>query len=193
MDNDYLKTLHPVSAVLHWKVLDILKEYDIKTVLDVGGVGKLEGLSGYEVTDVNVFKTGDVSPLNGMDGCDMPFVDNSFDATVSIATVEHVKEPGMFLQECRRVAKKVSVHWFPNGGCAEEVEALKRKYGHWHSCNLKYRERPEFHEHFIEHFTTCGEHLLLCMTITPSLKAIEIYDYILKKGDQPYGVILQCK
>lgn len=175
----YLQMLHPVTAVLHWKVLSILKRYDIKTILDVGGVGKLEALSDYSVNDVNI--------TDGVDGCNLPFEDNSFDAVVSIATLEHVEDYKQFLIECDRVAKKVVVHWFPCGKWAKEVEALKRKYGHWHPCNVLVHGI-----HLVPNwiFITCGEHLLLCMTLTPSLKTPEVYDYVLKNYDKPYGTIL---
>ncbi|MRR53110.1 MAG: glycosyltransferase [Deltaproteobacteria bacterium] len=44
----------------------------------------------------------------GADGCCMPFDDRSFDAILSIATMEHVLDIPKFLEECHRVLK-------PNG------------------------------------------------------------------------------
>ena len=181
MDEKYLQMLHPVTAVVHWKVLSILKRYDIKTILDVGGVGKLEALSDYLVNDVNI--------QDGVDGCDLPFEDNSFDAVVSIATLEHVTGQKQFLDECLRVAKRVNVHWFPLGTYAVEVERLKKKYGHWHPCTIPVLSAWIYYGE-IEEFVSCGEHLLLCMTLTPSLKTPEVYDYVIKNYDMPYGTIL---
>lgn len=186
--DEYLKSLHPVTAVLQLKVLSILKEYDIKTLLDVGGVGKLAKLSHYDVSEANL--------ASGVDGCDLPFENDSFDATVSVATVEHVEDPVRFLQECYRVAKKASVHWFPCGDYAQEVEDLKEKYGHWHPCQIPPKEFLRIDWTWMkinfknESFTNCGEHLLLCMTLTPSLKTKEVYDYIIENYNKPYGAIL---
>jgi ubiquinone/menaquinone biosynthesis C-methylase UbiE len=39
------------------------------------------------------------------DGCNQPFKDASFDAILSIATMEHVLNVPAFLKECRRVLK----------------------------------------------------------------------------------------
>lgn len=188
--NDFLKSLHPVTAVLQLKIADILSRYDIKTVLDVGGIGKLGRLTDYHVADANI-----ANDYRVVDGCDMNFIDNSFDATVSIATLEHVKEPIKFLEECYRVAKKVTVHWFPGGVYAEEVERFKKKYGHWHPCHVPTwqeidRMRVVFKQDELEYFTDCGEHLLLCMTLTPTLKAPEVYDYVIEHHNLRYGMIL---
>ncbi len=183
---NFLEILHPVTAVLQWKILDVLSRYDIKTVLDVGGIGKLGRLSEYKVKDANI--------KLGFDGQELPFDDNKFDAVVSIATLEHVDDHEKFLQECYRVAKKIAVHWFPMGDYAIEVEKLKRKYLHWHSCNIpttlvgmnEYNKKLMYE---CRNFISCGEHLLLCMSLTPSLKAPEVYDYILENYDMPYGAI----
>jgi len=179
VDEQYLKAMHPVTAVLHWKILSILKQYDIKTVLDVGGIGKLDKLSDYDVTNANI--------IDGINGCNLPYEDASFDAVVSIATLEHVKDKIEFLQECQRVTKILVLHWYPFGEWAEDVERLKKKYGHHHPCVLP---NGFYTEHGIESFMNCGEHLLLCMTLTPSLKAPEVYDFITKNYDRPYGALL---
>lgn len=189
--SEYLKSLHPVTAVLQLKIADILSRYDtyIKTVLDVGGIdNKLDKLTDYEVRDANI--------TCGIDGCNnLPFKDNSFDATVSIATLEHVKEPVKFLEECYRVAKKVTVHWFPFGDFARGAEFLKKKHGHWHPCHIPtWQEidamKPAFKRGETEYFTNCGEHLLLCMTLTPALKVPEVFEYVLENYSLHYGIIL---
>jgi len=182
--DEFLKSLHPIPTVLHLKIADILKRYDIKTVLDIGGIGRLGKLTDYDVTDANI--------LNGIDGCNLPYEDNSFDASISISTLEHVEEPAKFLQECYKVAKKVSVHWFPYGDFAEKVEALKKKYGHWHPCHVHSLMTVAIQEmeFKLEPFMNCEEHLLLCMTLTPSLKNKEVYNYVIHNGDKVYGAIL---
>ncbi len=191
--DSFLKSLHPVTAVLHWKVEDILWNYDIETVLDVGGIGKLGRLSDYKVKDANI--------KMGYDGQELPFDDNKFDAVASIATLEHVDDQGKFLQECYRVAKKVTVHWFPCGMYAREVEDLKKKYNHHHSCRVPTREEINkvakvFEKSDMYNFITCGTHLLLCMTLVESLKVPEVYDYVLNFHYHNYGIILigeKCK
>ena len=47
MDEQFLKAMHPVTAVLHWKILSILKQYDIKggptiVFLDVQGTERMD-------------------------------------------------------------------------------------------------------------------------------------------------------
>jgi len=183
VDEQYLKAMHPVTAVLHWKILSILKQYDIKTVLDVGGTGKLRSLSQYDVSEANL--------RDGVDGCALPYEDDNFDAVVSIATIEHVHDQEKFLNECERVAKIVSVHWFPFGPYAEMAEQLKKKYGHYHPCNLPDKDIMQRGGCESEEFMTWGEHMLLCMTLTPTLKTPEVYDMIIEDYDLPYGLILK--
>ncbi len=184
----FQEILHPVTAVLQWKIIDILSKYDIETVLDVGGIGKLGRLSDYNVKDANI--------KLGYDGQELPFEDNEFDATVSIATLEHVDDQEKFVQECYRVAKKVTVHWFPCGMYAREVEDLKKKYNHRHPCHVPTREEinhvaKTFKQGEMYNFIMCGSHLLLCMTLIESLRVPEVYDYVLKYYYHNYGVILR--
>jgi len=182
MDEKFLKAMHPVTAILHWKVLSILKQYDIESVLDVGGVGKMEQLSSYKITNANI--------IYGIDGCALPYEDNQFDAVVSIATLEHVHDQAKFLEECERVTRKASIHWFPCGRFAEEAERLKSKYGHYHPCRLPNTNVLTEGGETRCVFMNCGEHMLLCMTLTPSLKAPEVYDFIMENYDNPYGFLL---
>ena len=187
MDEQYLKAMHPVTAVLHWKILSILKQYDIKTVLDVGGTGKLRSLSQYDVSEANL--------KDGVDGCALPYEDGSFDAVVSIATLEHVHDQEKFLDECERVSRIVSMHWFPYGPVAEMAERMKKKYGHYHPCRIPYVEmiadKTIEGGYAWEEFMSYKEHMLLCMTLTPSLKTAEVYDSIVQNNNVPYGGILK--
>ena len=138
-----------------------------------------------------------VNIQGGIDGCNLPYDDESFDAVVSVATLEHVGDLDRqlsFLKGCHRIAKQIDVHWFPCGPYAIDVEKLKKKYGHYHpytniislddlqtKTDIAYDSYP---------FMSCGLHLLLCMTLTPSLKAPEIYDFILKNEHEEYGLIV---
>ncbi|KPK02654.1 MAG: hypothetical protein AMK71_01500 [Nitrospira bacterium SG8_35_4] len=47
------------------------------------------------------------SPFSALrsDGCDLPFKDNSFDAILSVATLEHVNNLEKFMNECYRVLR----------------------------------------------------------------------------------------
>jgi len=47
------------------------------------------------------------SPFSALrsDGCDLPFKDNSFDAILSVATLEHVNNLKKFMNECYRVLR----------------------------------------------------------------------------------------
>ena len=183
MNEQFLKAMHPVTAVLHWKILSILKQYDIKTVLDVGGTGKLNGLGNYSVMNANI--------TDNIDGCNLPHADDRYDAVVSVATLEHVHDQTAFLDECERVARTVSVHWFPFGPYAEMAEQLKKKYGHWHPCSLPDKDIMQRVGCESEEFMTWGEHMLLCMTLTPTLKVREVYDMVIEKYYLPYGLILK--
>ena len=97
----------PISEYMHYWVMRKLKEYGIETLVDMGGVGKLN--KWFNVTNANIKKK--------IDGTCLPYKDNSFDASTSISTLEHVKKGQQlkFLEEAIRVARKVSVHWFHYG------------------------------------------------------------------------------
>jgi hypothetical protein len=105
--------------------------------------------------------------------------------------LEHVQNQEKFLDECERVAKTVSVHWFPFGPFAELAEQTKKKYGHYHPCRIPEEKMIRTSGYDTEEFMTWGEHMLLCMTLTPTLKAKEVYDLTLEHYDYPYGIILK--
>ena len=178
-----LQLFHPVTGIVHMKLYHMLQSYNIKTLLDVGGIGKTSLLGGYQITEANI--------VDGLDGSNLPYGDNSFDAVVSIATLEHAKNQIDFLKECYRVAKVVSMHWFPLGDIASAVEKLKKEYGYQHPCHI-----PDVNdligtglEYKVEVFMGCSEHLLLCMTLNPLLKNPEVYRFIIDHINKPYGAI----
>ena len=188
--DEYLRVFHPAAMVMQWKVLSILRKHPIKTLLDVGGVGKIGYLTGYDVVDAG--------PQEGMDGCDLPYEKNTFDAVVSVATIEHVKDPVLFVKESFRVASKLTVHWFPGGPSAAAVEKMKTKYGHFHPCNVPDKKTINAMAKIVgttqvEVFLTCSEELLLCMTLTPALRVKEVYDFIMENYLAPYGMVLVGK
>jgi SAM-dependent methyltransferase len=83
-------------------------------VLDVGGrVGLLERFTSYHVISVNVDGSGHLAGS----GFALPFSDASFDAVVTIDTLEHMSHDSRlpFLQECWRVAQRTIIVAAPCG------------------------------------------------------------------------------
>ena len=85
-----------------------------RTILDVGGehytwpiIGRSEG-----ITIINIFAPQDTEGFNYVigSGCEMPFVDKSFDLAFSNSAIEHVgseENQFKFAREMMRVGKKV--------------------------------------------------------------------------------------
>lgn len=107
----------PVSEYMHDKIVRILRENAVHTVVDIGGIGKLKN-KGFVLVDANL--------KGGLDGTSLPFEDRSFDASVSINTLEHVKNQEKFIEESIRVARKGTFHFFLYGEIAEKTEMLKK-------------------------------------------------------------------
>lgn len=175
-----------ISRVVHEEVVRILREHAVHTVLDVGGVGKLNQLS----SDLDVLN---VNLRMGIDGCALPFKDRAFDATCSIAVVEHVADAAKFLSEALRVSTKVSVHWFPRGPAARVAESLKRRAGHKHPCVLHALDMtqgfPALKAYSFSPFMSCREHFALLQEARPRLHldAKDLGRHI----DEPYGYMLK--
>ena len=90
------------------------------TVLDVGGRrGLLAAYVPYAVTAVNPDGTGDQT----IDGTTLPFGAGSFDAVVTIDTLEHVVpgERAAFLRMCDAVARRVLIVAAPFGSAAHSA------------------------------------------------------------------------
>jgi ubiquinone/menaquinone biosynthesis C-methylase UbiE len=177
----------PISEYLHQYIASKLKNYQVKTLLDIGGKGKMNNRS---------FDTTNADIKYGIDGRNLPFEDNSFDATISVATLEHVgniEEQKKFLIEANRVAKKVSIHWFPFN---EDAEKFLKEIGHNHPCVVPTQEllysisslKPTLIQR-----TTVKEHFLLLATIYPKLNTSELYNYIFKHGQETFGIFLEIR
>lgn len=83
-------------------------------VLDVGGTKLMNKfLPDSVVTSLNIDNTGDIQ----YEGETFPFPDQSFNAVVSLDTLEHIQrdERSEFLQECLRVAKNCIIVAAPYG------------------------------------------------------------------------------
>jgi ubiquinone/menaquinone biosynthesis C-methylase UbiE len=91
---------------------------DARTVLNVGA-----GTGSYEPSDRQVLavepsaimrsqRPPDAAPCLAANAVRLPFKDQSFDATMAIATIHHWPDPIAGLQEMRRVARRVVVFTF---------------------------------------------------------------------------------
>jgi SAM-dependent methyltransferase len=84
-------------------------------VLDVGGTaGMLQMFSSnFDVTTINVDDSGDLT----YSGKSLPFADSSFDAVVSLDTLEHIPHENRrdFIDELFRVAKRSVIFCAPLG------------------------------------------------------------------------------
>ncbi|MRR10194.1 class I SAM-dependent methyltransferase [bacterium] len=100
----------------HLCVQKLLATLDAKTVLDVGGEGRLVPFIGKDrVTTANIRQQRGVDQV--LNSLDLPYRDDSFDAAVSIDTLEHIPEPARvhFIEEMRRVSSKGLVICAPLG------------------------------------------------------------------------------
>jgi hypothetical protein len=145
-----LKFLHGVDAYdRHRGVAYLLKKHCAApaTILDVGGEVALSAnhigqfITGYKITTANTRSTTDI--VYG--GFELPFEDNSFDAVITIDTLEHVppKNREFWLRELFRVARKTVVI---AGPFASEYNDEADRY----LCDLhmKLHHKPhQLHEH----------------------------------------------
>ena len=187
-----LKNIPAIAKWTHWRIAEELKYHKPQTVVDMGGVGRLGKLTSFKVTDANI--------KHGIDATDMPFGDNSFDASISINTLEHIKLKKKFLLEAIRVAKIVSVHEFPFGPYARQVEKLKEKLGHKHPCKL-----PNYRDHILPFMTnpsldcnfkpamTCKICLLLLASMNEKMNVNETFELAESCKDEAYSYMLIIK
>lgn len=168
----------PISEYIHDKIVRILRENDVHTVIDIGGTDKLKN-RGFELTNANI--------KYGLDGMNLPFNDKSFDASVSINTLEHVENQEKFIEESIRVAKKGTFHSFPYGEIAEKTEVLKKQIGHYHPYHIPPESILRKGNHYP--FCTVSEHLLTLATLYPKLNVRQLYDFIEEYGKEFYAVI----
>jgi SAM-dependent methyltransferase len=180
--------MHPITEATHYTVAKIIREVpQVTSVIDMGGTGKLKQFLDCKIIDVNINK--------GMDACNLPFDDNTFDIACSIATLEHVKDQRAFLEESIRVAKKGIVHWFPCGKAAEKVEEFRETLLYKHPCIVPSIELIDsfllsYPALKITDYISCETHLLLLATLRPELQIPEVYDKSLEMNNKRYGIIL---
>lgn len=179
---------HVISSFPHWGVAEALSRFSPSSLLDMGGAGRTKDYIVAEVTNANL--------VDGVDATDLPQLDNSFDATVSIATLEHVDDVRAFLSESIRVARNGAAHWFPAGTAARQAEALKSSLGHHHPCVIPSEDDIKTICNELDcswnmsPYMTIGEHLLLLGTINTAIHCRESFELTAKIGDRPYGYLL---
>ena len=181
--------IHPIYGLTHHHISRLVKDIKAKRIVDVGGKGILNHYLNCKVANANIKK--------GIDGTNLPYKANSFDAVVSVATLEHVKNQAAFLRESIRVAKRLVVHWFPYGEGAERAEKLKLRLGHRHFCKLPTKSiitkaLGQLKVGKLYPLMTISEHLLLLAARHPRLSRRELYDYVYRRRavKEYYGFIL---
>jgi len=170
--------IHPITAILHYRVAKEAAKWNPKSIIDIGGVGKLRSFIDCEITDANKIK--------GFDGTNLKFQDNSFDVAISVATLEHVDNQQKFLDESIRVARIAAIHWFPYGDQAANVEEFKKRFSTYsHPCKI-----PAGICEGLSPFISVSEHLLMLATLYEEMNCIETYDYVGTHGHKNYGTLM---
>jgi SAM-dependent methyltransferase len=98
---------------LHRRVLEVLRDLPIRSVLDLGaGEGAFARTlrsAGYDVTacdvDPSIFRSPEIPFRQGDFNAGIPFDDGAFDAVVFIEVLEHLTHPWKALAEIRRVLR----------------------------------------------------------------------------------------
>lgn len=180
------RCFHPVTEIVHSYITQRLKEIGIDEIIDIGGVGKLND---------RFSKVFNAIISQGVDGCRLPFADGSFQASISIATLEHVHDQVGFLKEAVRVAREISLHWFPFGEQGRKIEQFKEMMGHRHPCEIPKQEiigkaMLGYHYEIIP-FVTCSEHLLCLACLYPQLNTPDLYRFIFENMDTYCGAVLK--
>jgi len=171
--------IHPITAILHHEIAFQAAGRNPKSIIDIGGVGKLKSFIDCKITDANKKK--------GYDGTNLKFPNNSFDLAVSVATLEHVDNQQKFIDESIRVAKIAAIHWFPYGQPAVEVENFKKRFSTYsHPCKIPTNIDRQYRTPFI----SVSEHLLLLATLYEEINCEETYNFVDQHGYKNYGTLM---
>jgi len=174
---------YSISDYIHYVIASKIKENS--TILDMGGKGRMKTWHS-NVTNANI--------RSGIDGTNLPYEDNYFDVTVSIATLEHVgdnEKQCKFIQEAIRVCRKKSIHWFPIN---QDFENFMKKLGHDHECivpNLFPFLSTTEHDSFLTNLITVSEQAFCLSTYNPKLNCEKLLKYINQNQDKYYGILLE--
>lgn len=104
------------TFIRHLCVRELLRQMNVKTVIDIGGEGRLGWfIRNARISTANIHKAEGIDHL--LSGKTMPFSDASFDAAVSVDTLEHL--PGEarphFIEEMIRITGKIMILCAPLG------------------------------------------------------------------------------
>lgn len=116
-----------IASLRYRKILQFLKEKNIslerKRIVDLGGGGgelkKILEKKGAKVITVDKENADIIWDLNKP----LPFKDKEFDISISLATVEHLENPYLFLNEMKRIAD-ISVGTTPHKKSKPLLELL---------------------------------------------------------------------
>lgn len=191
MRDSRVNTVLPINAYVHNAICAIASSFFPATVLDMGGTGKTQLYLNSAVTSVNI--------KGGIDCRNLPYEDNYFDLSLSVAAMEHIggfEGQKKFIDEAVRVATMGSVHWFPFGEAAEDVEKVKVFSGLKHPCIVP---KHNFLDYVQDKYSvlmaaprvTCREHLTMLCSTFPKKVDPRIYSMIDEfSPTEPYGMVL---
>lgn len=163
-----------LAEYIHYEITKMFPK-NTKSVLDIGGMGRMNRYTDIPVTNANIKR--------GIDGCNLPYDDRSFDVVTSISTLEHAKDQDRFYKESVRVARKKVIHWYPINFATEK---FKKEMKHNHNCVIpKIKDKNAITKPFI----TNTEHLLALNTIK-HWDTKKVFEFMHKYGEEYFGEFL---
>ncbi|MDP3765571.1 MAG: methyltransferase domain-containing protein [Nanoarchaeota archaeon] len=173
----------------------IVKKFSKGKVLEVGcGTGliqnKLKGVVGVDITLSMLEKNKNDAVC--ADAHSIPFKDGIFDAVYSIDVIEHVKNPGKMVDECRRVLKKngTLVLITPNGDmevALDIAEKLKLKLPEGPHKFLRFGELVNLAKKYDFEILSAERFVLFPKEFWPVTRMFENLEKIL-----PYFCLFSC-
>jgi len=142
----------------HLCVSELLRRIGAKTVIDIGGEGRLKIFTGNaKVSSANITAGRGVDHI--IKGSELPFEDGSFDAAVSVDTLEHISREARsrFIGEMHRIAKKGLVLCAPLG----TIEHISYEKQLLESGNLSGRDAEYLKEHVMNGLPTPEELIMV--------------------------------
>lgn len=176
--------LPAIKQLSFMTIANFILRTNAKTVIDVGGVGRLKAFltSDHVITDANI--------KDGIDGCNLPWLDSHFDISISIDTLEHVNDKPRFISESMRVSKLGSAHYFLYGDAADQVEKIKQAHGHSHPYTPIREADLSGVDYELIPVLRAQEHLALMPLINPKLAVSSFYKASQSLGNTWYGYLM---
>ena len=203
-----------VEALAYWPgkfsehalIADLLARGQHKRIIDSGGTGSFEMfLSNSSLTLAN-------PAVNGIDGCALPFQDDTFDAGISTHTLEHVapERREVFVTELVRVACEEVYMIFPIGQANIEIDEAKTRFvGNTHQHDVCPRITISWLKTLFEKHDWCvttrgilnrAVHFMLAMLLpVDSDRKREICQWINNRYDvtpplgEPYNILVHIR